>query len=65
MQWLTYLNPLRYFLVVLRSTFLKGVGLGVPWPEMLAMGRDRRDAPRRERAPLPEVARLTEERTGR
>jgi ABC-2 type transport system permease protein len=37
MQWLTYLNPLRYFLVVLRSTFLKGVGLSVLWPQMLAM----------------------------
>jgi ABC-2 type transport system permease protein len=28
---------LRYFLVVLRSTFLKGVGLGILWPQMLAM----------------------------
>jgi ABC-type transport system involved in multi-copper enzyme maturation permease subunit len=37
LQWLTYLNPLRYFQVVLRSVFLKGVGLGVLWPEMAAM----------------------------
>ena len=37
MQWLTYLNPLRYMLVVLRGTFLKGVGLHVLWPQMLAM----------------------------
>jgi ABC-2 type transport system permease protein len=37
LQWITYLIPLRYFLVVLRSTFLKGVGLGVLWPQMLAM----------------------------
>lgn len=37
LQWLTYLNPLRYFLVILRSTFLKGVGLSVLWPQMLAM----------------------------
>jgi ABC-2 type transport system permease protein len=37
MQWLTYLNPLRYLLVVLRGTFLKGVGLNVLWPQMLAM----------------------------
>jgi len=37
MQWLTYLNPLRYLLVVLRGTFLKGVGLSVLWPQMLAM----------------------------
>jgi len=37
LQWLTYLNPLRYFLVVIRGTFLKGVGLAVLWPQMLAM----------------------------
>jgi ABC-2 type transport system permease protein len=37
MQWLTYLNPLRFLLVVLRGTFLKGVGLRVLWPQMLAM----------------------------
>ncbi len=37
LQWITYAIPLRYFLVVLRSTFLKGVGLRVLWPEMLAM----------------------------
>ena len=37
LQWLTYLDPLRYFLVVLRSVYLKGVGLEVLWPQMLAM----------------------------
>lgn len=37
LRWLTYLNPLRYFLVVLRGTFLKGVGLAVLWPQMLAL----------------------------
>jgi ABC-2 type transport system permease protein len=37
MQWLTYLNPLRYFLEVLRSVYLKGVGLDVLWPHMAAM----------------------------
>ncbi|PTY04853.1 ABC transporter permease [Opitutaceae bacterium EW11] len=36
-QWLTYLNPLRYFLVIIRSVFLKGVGLGILWPQMLAL----------------------------
>jgi ABC-2 type transport system permease protein len=36
-QWLTYLNPLRYFLVVIRGIFLKGVGLDVLWPQMLAL----------------------------
>ncbi|MDG0025551.1 ABC transporter permease [Trinickia sp. Y13] len=37
LQWLTYLNPLRYFLVVLRAVFLKGVGFGVLWPQLAAM----------------------------
>lgn len=38
LQYLTYASPLRYFLVVLRGTYLKGVGLGILWPQMLAMG---------------------------
>ena len=37
MQWLTYLDPLRYFLDVLRGVYLKGVGLDVLWPQMAAM----------------------------
>jgi ABC-2 type transport system permease protein len=37
-QWLTYLNPLRYFLVIIRGVFLKGVGIQVLWPQMLALG---------------------------
>ena len=37
LQYLTYLSPLRYFLVVLRGTYLKGVGMDVLWPQMLAM----------------------------
>ena len=37
LQYLTYLSPLRYFLVVLRGTYLKGVGMEVLWPQMLAM----------------------------
>jgi ABC-2 type transport system permease protein len=37
LQWLTYVNPLRYFLVIIRATFLKGVGLEVLWPELLAL----------------------------
>jgi ABC-2 type transport system permease protein len=36
-QWLTYLNPLRYFLVIIRGVFLKGVGMGILWPQFLAM----------------------------
>jgi ABC-2 type transport system permease protein len=37
-QPFTYLIPLRYFLVILRSIFLKGVGLETLWPQALALG---------------------------
>ena len=36
-QYMTYLNPLRYFVVVLQGTFLRGVGLAHLWPPMTAM----------------------------
>lgn len=36
-QWLTYLNPLRYFLVIIRGIFLKGVGPELLWPQMAAL----------------------------
>ena len=36
-QALTYLDPLRYFLVIIRGIFLKGVGTGVLWPQMLGL----------------------------
>jgi ABC-2 type transport system permease protein len=36
-QPVTYLLPLRYFLIILRSIFLKGVGLEAFWPEALAL----------------------------
>ena len=36
-QVLTYLIPLRYFLVIIRGIFLKGVGLEVLWPQALAL----------------------------
>jgi ABC-2 type transport system permease protein len=36
-QPVTYLIPLRYFLVILRGLFLKGVGLETFWPEALAL----------------------------
>jgi ABC-2 type transport system permease protein len=36
-QWLTYLNPLRYFLVIIRGIFLKGIGPGILWPQMAAL----------------------------
>ena len=37
-QPITYLIPVRYFLVILRSIFLKGVGLDVLWPQAVALG---------------------------
>jgi len=36
-QKLTYLDPLRYFMIVLRSVYLKGVGFDVLWPQFAAM----------------------------
>jgi ABC-2 type transport system permease protein len=37
LQYFTYLIPLRYFLVVLRGTYLKGIGMEILWPQMAAM----------------------------
>ncbi len=37
LQWFTLINPLRYFLVVIRAVFLKGVGIADLWQEFLAM----------------------------
>jgi ABC-2 type transport system permease protein len=36
-QWITLANPLRHFLVIIRSIFLKGVGPDVLWPQMTAL----------------------------
>ncbi len=38
LQWVTYLNPLRYFQEILRSIYLKGSGLSTLWREMAALG---------------------------
>jgi ABC-2 type transport system permease protein len=38
MQYFSYLIPLRYFLVVIRGTYLKGVGMDILWPQIAAMG---------------------------
>lgn len=37
LQWLTYANPVRYFIVIIRSVFLKGVGVAVLAPQLLAL----------------------------
>ena len=36
-QYLTYLNPLRYFLIIIRGLFLKGNGVSILWPQMAAL----------------------------
>jgi ABC-2 type transport system permease protein len=36
-QLLTYVIPLRYYVVILRGVFLKGVGISVLWPQALAL----------------------------
>ena len=36
-QPFTYLIPLRYFLVIVRGIFLKGIGLEVLWPQAAAL----------------------------
>lgn len=37
-QWLDVLNPLVYFLVIVRGIFLKGLGINVLWPQIAALG---------------------------
>jgi ABC-2 type transport system permease protein len=36
-QPLTYLIPLRYFLIIVRGIFQKGIGLEILWPQALAL----------------------------
>jgi len=36
-QWVTVFIPLRYFLVIVRGIFLKGIGLEVLWPQCAAL----------------------------
>lgn len=36
-QYLTLLNPVRYFMEIVRNLFLKGSGVAVLWPQMLAL----------------------------
>jgi ABC-2 type transport system permease protein len=36
-QWVTFVIPLRYFLVIVRGIFLKGVGLDILWPQFVAL----------------------------
>ncbi|MFA5144502.1 MAG: ABC transporter permease [Candidatus Omnitrophota bacterium] len=36
-QWFTFINPMRYFLVIIRGIFLKGVGMEVLWIQFLPL----------------------------
>jgi drug efflux transport system permease protein len=36
-QWLTYVNPVRYFMEIVRGVFLQGAGVQALWPQMLAL----------------------------
>ena len=36
-QYVTYILPLRYFFVIIRGIFLKGVGLAVLWDQALVL----------------------------
>lgn len=36
-QWLTLANPVRHFLTIVRSIFLKGTGIAELWPQYLVL----------------------------
>lgn len=36
-QYLTYVNPVRYFMEIVRGVFLKGAGVSALWPQLLAL----------------------------
>jgi len=36
-QWFTLINPMRYYLTVIRGIFLKGVGMDILWPNFLIL----------------------------
>jgi ABC-2 type transport system permease protein len=36
-QWVSALNPIRHFLVVVRGIFLKGAGFDVLWPQIVTL----------------------------
>jgi ABC-2 type transport system permease protein len=37
LRWIAYINPLTYFLVIVRGILLKGAGLDVLWRELLVL----------------------------
>jgi ABC-2 type transport system permease protein len=37
LQWISYVIPLRYYLIIIRALLIKGVGAGAIWSEILAL----------------------------
>lgn len=37
LQLITYLNPLRYFVEIMRANLLTGAGFGILWPNLVAL----------------------------
>lgn len=36
-QWFTLINPMRYYLAIIRGIFLKGVGMDILWVNFLVL----------------------------
>jgi ABC-2 type transport system permease protein len=36
-QWMTFANPVRYFMEIVRGVFLQGAGIEALWPQMAAL----------------------------
>jgi ABC-2 type transport system permease protein len=36
-QYFTLFNPMRYFLVIIRGIFLKGIGIDILWAQALPL----------------------------
>jgi ABC-2 type transport system permease protein len=37
LQWVSYIIPLRYYLIIIRALLIKGVGAEAIWSEILAL----------------------------
>ncbi len=37
MQWITVINPMRYYITIIRGIFLKGVGFDILWKDVLML----------------------------
>ena len=62
-QPITYLIPLRYFVIILRGMFLKGVGLETFWPQALALAVVGSSDPRSRDTSVQQAAGVSRART--